>query len=203
MTFSAGFTPSLLGPLRAQVAGTGIPFPKAKAWLFHPASPTIFYLAVGSPLDQAGERFLLSAHMIQHQLLIYPAAVLFLLGIPDWLIAPITDRPNLRRLLGLLTHPLCCGTVYTLVLSIWHVPAIYDWALQDKVVHVIEHIMFFIAALFYWWPILSPARRFPPAFCGPHSYLVGGDNRHDAAFLIFGFFRLDPLPYLRVRTAAL
>ena len=173
LIFLGWFYAIATGPLRAQVAGTGIPFPKAKAWAFYGAL-TIFYLAVGSPLDQAGERFLLSAHMIQHQLLIYPAAVLFLLGIPDWLIAPITDRPNLRRLLGLLTHPLCCGTVYTLVLSIWHVPAIYDWALQDKVVHVIEHIMFFIAALFYWWPILSPARRFPPLFPGVQIlYLVG------------------------------
>ena len=34
----------------------------------------VFYLAVGSPLDQIGERFLFSAHMLQHQLLVYPAA---------------------------------------------------------------------------------------------------------------------------------
>jgi len=55
-------------------------FPRRQAWCFY-ASLVIFYLAVGSPLDQIGERFLFSAHMLQHQLLMYPAALLFLLGL--------------------------------------------------------------------------------------------------------------------------
>jgi putative membrane protein len=134
----------------------------------------IFYLAVGSPLDQAGERFLLSAHMVQHQLLIYPAAIGFLLGLPPWLVSAVTARPSLRRLLRVLTHPLTCGAVYTIILSAWHVPALYDWALQDKLIHVLEHVMFFAAALFYWWPILSPSREFPPINPGVQIlYLLG------------------------------
>jgi putative membrane protein len=35
--------------------------------------------------------------------------------------------------------------------------------LQDKVVHVIEHLMFVGAALLYWWPMFSPSRVLPPA----------------------------------------
>ena len=42
-------------------------------------------------------------------------------------------------------------------------PYLYDWALQEKLVHVLEHLMFFGAALFYWWPMLSPSRVLPPA----------------------------------------
>ena len=42
----------------------------------------ITYLAVGSPLDQIGEQFLFSAHMIQHMLLIYITPTLFFVGIP-------------------------------------------------------------------------------------------------------------------------
>eukprot|EP01041_Mallomonas_annulata_P033543 gene33543-biopygen25809 len=71
----------LAGPLRARFAPTGEPFPRAQAWSFYTAL-VVFYLAVGSPLDQIGERFLFSAHMLQHQLLIYPAAIFFLLGLP-------------------------------------------------------------------------------------------------------------------------
>jgi putative membrane protein len=63
--------------------------------------------------------------------------------------------------LSILTHPIVCGTTYTLIMSAWHVPALYDWALQDKFVHVVEHVTFFVAALFYWWPILSPSKEFP------------------------------------------
>ena len=41
--------------------------------------------------------------MLQHQLIIYPAAVLFLLGLPDWLVRPLTGRPGLRPTLRVLT----------------------------------------------------------------------------------------------------
>ncbi len=40
------------------------------------------YIAVGSPLDQIGESFLFSAHMLQHMLLIYVSAPLIILGLP-------------------------------------------------------------------------------------------------------------------------
>lgn len=150
----------LCGPLRERVS-PGAAFPRRKAWAFY-SSLVIFYLAVGSPLDQIGERFLLSAHMVQHQLLIYPAAILFLLGLPDWLVTPVTGRPGLRRLCALLFHPISCLLIFVGVMSAWHVPTMYDWALQNKVVHVIEHVMFFGSALFYWWPLLSPSKETPP-----------------------------------------
>jgi putative membrane protein len=149
----------LTGPLRFKLAPT-LSYPRDHAICFYSAL-AVFYLAVGSPLDQIGERFLLSAHMVQHQLLIYVSAVLFLLGLPAWLLRPITGQAALRPALRLLTHPVICGIVYTLVLSVWHEPSLYDWALRDKNVHVVEHLMFFGAALLYWWPVLSPAPEYP------------------------------------------
>jgi len=163
----------LAGPLRTRLAPAGTPFPRAQAWMFNSAL-AIFYLAVGSPLDQIGERFLFAAHMFQHQLLIYPSAILFLLGLPAWMIDPVLGAPSVRNLLRLLTAPLSCGLIYTLVISLWHAPIAYDWALQDKVVHVGEHLMFFGAALFYWWPLLSPSKVLPPVSYGTRMlYLLG------------------------------
>jgi putative membrane protein len=149
----------LAGPLRGRLA-PGVPFPSGHAWRFY-SSLVIFYLAVGSPLDQIGERFLFSAHMLQHLLLVYPAAILFLLGLPDWMVEPTLAPMARLRLLRLLFHPLACGLIYTLTISLWHMPYLYDWALRDKLVHVLEHLMFFGAALFYWWPMLSPSRALP------------------------------------------
>ena len=124
-------------------------------------------------LDQVGERFLLSAHMVQHQLLIYPAAVLFLLGLPRWLVRPITAAPPLHGPLWLLTRPLVAGALYIVIYSAWHLPSLYDWALQNRIVHIAEHLMFFGAALLYWWPLLSPSREFPPiSYPGQMLYLV-------------------------------
>ena len=163
----------LTGPLRPQVANLAeasakagarapVPYSRSHALKFY-AALVFFYLAVGSPLDQIAERYLLSAHMLQHQLIIYPAAILFLLGLPDWLVRPVTARPLLRPLLRILTHPVVCGVIYTAVITGWHLPMLYDWALQNRWVHIAEHFMMFGAALFYWWPLLSPSREFPPA----------------------------------------
>jgi putative membrane protein len=156
----------LTGPLRNRVAGFRspvpgpIPYPRRQAIMFY-CGLVIFYLAVGSPLDQAGERYLLSAHMLQHQLIIYPAAILFLLGLPDWLVSLVTGRPALQPIFRVLTQPVVCGAIYTATLTVWHMPTFYDLALQNRAVHIAEHFMFFGSALFYWWPLLSPSREFP------------------------------------------
>ncbi len=176
----------LSGPLRPRLAAADLaeasakagapaevpPYPTRRAILFY-SSLVVFYLAVGSPLDQVGERFLLSAHMLQHQLMIYPAAVLFLLGLPDWMVRIVTGRPALRPFLRFLTRPLVCGVVFVVVISCWHMPFLYDRALQNRLLHIGEHFMFFGAALLYWWPLLSPSKEFPPAsFAGQMLYLL-------------------------------
>ena len=159
------------GPFRDRLGGPAAYPARAAACFF--AALLIFYLAVGSPLDQIGERFLLSAHMVQHQLLMYPAAVLCLLGLPAWVVRPVTAARPLRGLLRLLTRPLVAGGLLVVVFSAWHLPALYDWALQDKLVHVVQHLMFFGVALLYWWPLYSPSAEFPPiSYAGQMLYLV-------------------------------
>lgn len=147
------------GPFRSRLA-PGRPYPARAACLYY-SSLVLFYLAVGSPFDQLGERFLFSAHMLQHEILIYPCPVLFLLGLPGWLVEPIVTRPFLRPIVRLLVHPVFAGFIFVAILSIWHYPGLYDWALQNRDVHIAEHLMFFATAILYWWPILSPSSVFP------------------------------------------
>jgi cytochrome c oxidase assembly factor CtaG len=47
----------------------------------------LFYGA-GVATGQPGRQFLLSAHMLQHLLLIYPVPLLLLTGMPGWLLRP-------------------------------------------------------------------------------------------------------------------
>ena len=154
----------LTGPLRNKVApGAALPGWRAVSYY---SSLVLFYLAVGSPFDQLGERFLFSAHMAQHVVLIYPCAVLWLLGLPVWLVDAIA-APRLMRALGqFFLHPVVAGLLYIMVQSLWHVPALYDLALQDRFVHVLEHITFFGSAVIYWWPVLGVSRCWPPMRVG-------------------------------------
>jgi putative membrane protein len=162
----------LAGPLRPSLA-PGRPYPSRQAAMFYGAL-ALFYVAVGSPLDQVSERFLLSAHMAQHLLIMYPVALLLLLGTPAWMVDPLLARPALRSPLRMLFHPLTCGLVSTAVISGWHAPFLYEWTLQDKLVHVGEHLMFLAVSLLYWWPLASPSAAFPSPGYGPRMLYIFG-----------------------------
>jgi putative membrane protein len=160
------------GPFRPRLA-PGAAFPRAHAFRFY-AALVIFYVAVGSPLDQIGERFLFSAHMLQHQLLIYPAAILFLQGLPSWMIDAVLAPPAVRLVWGFLTRPVVAAVVFAVILGVWHAAWLYETALRNKLVHVLEHLMFFGAALIYWWPLVSPSKRLPRLPYGAQMlYLLG------------------------------
>ena len=90
------------------------------------------------------------------------------------LFRPWLGRPAWRGPLRLLTNPLSCGLIFSLVVGVWHAPGLYDFALRNKLVHVAEHVMFFGAALLYWWPLLSPSRALPRAGHGVQMlYMLG------------------------------
>ena len=149
----------LTGPLRGKLTNDTTPL-GWRGWSYY-GSLVLFYLAVGSPFDQLGERFLFSAHMAQHVVLIYPCAILFLVGLPPWILETISDRPVLGPLGWFLTRPVVAGIIYVMIQSVWHLPALYDLALQDRFVHVAEHVTFFGSALLFWYPILGHSRQWP------------------------------------------
>lgn len=148
-----------VGPLRSRIA-PGRPFPAASACAFY-AGLAVTYLAVGSPLDQLGEQFLFSAHMAQHMLLIYFGPALFLAGAPDWLIDPLLRPRAVRRTLSVLTHPACGGLLFTFLYTVWHVPALYELALSNRRMHVLEHWCMFLPGLLMLWPFLTRSRAVP------------------------------------------
>ena len=92
-----------IGPFRSRIAGTSS-FPLRACILFY-SGLIITYLAVGSPLDQLGEQFLFSAHMLQHMLLIYCASTLFIYGTPAWLVDWLLEPAMLTKACLLYTSP--------------------------------------------------------------------------------------------------
>lgn len=154
-----------VGPARIRwlrdAEGCAPPFPQIPArWMA--AAVVVFYLTVGSPLDALGENFLFSAHMIQHNLLMYVLPPLFLKGLPVWLVDSLLEhRGGARRLVAFFVHPIVAGILFTGIFSGWHIPSLYELALHDKLWHAVEHLTMFVGALLMWWPILSPSRVLP------------------------------------------
>lgn len=147
------------GPFRERIA-PGTAFPLGRVITFY-CGLALSYLAVGSPLDQVGEQFLFSAHMLQHMLLIYFAPILFFLGTPTWLIDWLLQPERLRKTMRTLSHPACGGLLFTFVYTVWHVPALYEAALQDKRLHILEHWTMFVLGMLMLWPFLTTSQRVP------------------------------------------
>lgn len=121
-----------------------------------------FYLAVGSPLDALGEGFLFSAHMVQHNILMYITAVLTVLALPAWLVDGLLDRfPRAYPVVRFLVHPVVAGFCFTMVFCGWHFPALYEAALHDKRIHMLEHVTLYVVSVQMLWPVLSRSRLLP------------------------------------------
>lgn len=130
-------------------------------------------IAVLTPLDHLAEQ-LASAHMVQHLLLADVAAVGLILGFTRVMLRPVTRRVHhLERRAGLLAHPAFGVVAYVGLMWLWHVPALYDAALEHEAVHVAEHVSFTAAGFLYWWHLLSPIRsRLRLGGMGPIIYMA-------------------------------
>jgi putative membrane protein len=128
-------------------------------------------VALVSPLDPMGA-VLFSAHMVQHLLLMMAAAPLFVLGDPltaSLWVFPIgvrrgvgawwLRRRSLRALWRGVSTPGVAWTLHVVTLWVWHAPSLYDRALADERVHVVEHLAFFATALLFWWALFAPHGR--------------------------------------------
>jgi len=128
----------------------------------------VLWLAIASPMDGFADASL-SAHMVEHLLLMSAVPPLLLCGLPvvpllrglprillRSVVAPLLRLPWLRHLLHRLTAPLVAWLLMNLSFLAWHVPAAYDFALEHEAWHDVEHICFLSTSLLFWWVILRP-----------------------------------------------
>ncbi len=113
--------------------------------------------ALVSPLDALGEDYLFSAHMLQHVLLGDVAPLLLLLSLSRVIMRPATRRlAAVERALGPLAHPVTGLVLWLVLMYLWHLPALYDAALEQPLLHLLEHASFFAAGVAVWWPLIQP-----------------------------------------------
>ena len=176
----------------------------------------ILWLAIGSPMDGFADA-LLSAHMVEHLLLMSFVPPLLLLGDPQVpllrglprivtvrLLGPLFRLKALRALGRFLTRPLVAWLAMNLIFLGWHVPSAYDFALEHERWHDFEHICFLSSSILFWWPVIRPwptSARYPGWFMLP--YLVGADivNTALSAFLafcdrpVYSYYLTKPNPF--------
>ena len=128
----------------------------------------VLWLSIASPIDGFAD-VLLSAHMVQHFLLMSVVPPLIVLGAPvvpllrglprslvKSFLAPIFAWRWLRTMGDFLTAPVVAWLLFNLDFLSWHVPSAYDIALQNEHVHDFEHICFLVTSLLFWWVVVHP-----------------------------------------------
>ena len=79
---------------------------------------------------------------------------------------------RIERAAGPLAHPAFGVIAYVGGMWLWHVPAMYDAALEHGAIHTLEHLTFAMAGFLYWWHLISPIRsRMRLAGIGPILYM--------------------------------
>jgi cytochrome c oxidase assembly factor CtaG len=123
------------------------------------------WIATASPLA-AFDHDMLTAHMVQHLLLMTLAPPLILLGMPRrplahgllqrFLQAIGLRSESMRQLANLVTHPALCWCAAAGTLVLWHIPSVFMLGLRSQVWHGVEQASFLAAGLLFWSPVVLP-----------------------------------------------
>jgi putative membrane protein len=68
--------------------------------------------------------------------------------------------------LSWLLNPIVAAAIHGAVVWIWHVPVVFDAALADRNLHMLEHLTFLATALLFWQSLLLAKRSIPTAVAG-------------------------------------
>jgi cytochrome c oxidase assembly factor CtaG len=133
----------------------------------------LLFVALISPIDRLGEQ-LATMHMVQHLILADLVPICLTLALTKHILRPATRQIHrIERKAGPFGHPAFGIVAYVGAMWAWHVPALYNAAVEHSFVHVLEHLSFAAAGLLYWWHLLSPIRsRMRLSGIGPVLYMA-------------------------------
>lgn len=128
--------------------------------------------ALVSPLARLGEQ-LLVAHVGQHLLLFDFAPILLALAVTEGMLRPLEGAVR-RFLNGPLGTAPAVLAIYAGSLALWHVPPLYDLALENDAVHFVQHAHLVLAGTLFWWRELAPESYRRTGGIGVLFYLAAG-----------------------------
>jgi cytochrome c oxidase assembly factor CtaG len=104
-----------------------------------------------TPLHTIALHYLLSAHLLQNVVTAEWAP-----GLVVFALAPALARALERfAAIRFITHPLVALPLWLGTYFVWHVPPIYDRALeQSGWLLNVEHLTYFFAGVLLWWPVV-------------------------------------------------
>jgi putative membrane protein len=151
--------------------------PRWRAWAWY-AGLVVLFVALQSPIGTYDTAFF-SVHMLQHLLMAMVAAPLLALGAPITLLLRVSSADVRRRALLPVLHsrvlrvasfPVIAWVLFAGVMWATHFSSLYDAALEDPIIHLVEHALYLGVALLFWWPVVGAD---PSPWRMPHALRIG------------------------------
>jgi len=140
----------------------GNPVPRARSLAFAGGLAAIA-IALLSGIDRY-DTTLFSIHMVQHLLLTLVAAPLIALAAPVTTLLRVASPSTRRHLLLPILHsrvarvlgfPVVSWLLFAAVMWGTHFSPLFDRSLEDPLVHDLEHGLYLMAGLLFWWPAVG------------------------------------------------
>jgi cytochrome c oxidase assembly factor CtaG len=148
--------------LRARtLKARGAPVPGWRQWCWY-GGLALMVATLVSPLAHLADELFL-AHMVEHLLLADLGALLLVLGLTGPLLQPVLSAPGLRWL-RFMAHPIVAISLWTANFYVWHLPALYQGAVEHDAVHALQHLLFVAFGIGMWMALLGPLPK--PAWFG-------------------------------------
>ena len=143
----------VVGP-KAVPAGQPIVTASQTRWYF--GAVGVLWVAADWPLHDLAENYLYTAHMVQHLLLTFVMAPMFLLATPPWLARLVIGNGRIYGGLKRLARPLVAGIIYNVVFAFAHWPTIVNDSVGSGSFHFAAHIVLVTSALLMWMCVCGP-----------------------------------------------
>jgi len=121
----------------------------------------VMFASLNGPIHDLSDDYLFSAHMVQHLLLTLAMPPLLIAGVPGWMLRPLLRNRTIAAIARRITKPVFCFVAFNIVIAAWHIPDLYNAAMANHNIHIVEHLMFMTAAVLMWWPLMSPLPELP------------------------------------------
>lgn len=129
--------------------------PDKKQIAFFYSGLLVLYIIKGSPIDLISH-IMFTSHMVQMAVYYLVFPILIIKGIPVWIWKKVFSVPGVNQALRLLTKPLIALLLFNGLFSMYHLPAIFDFAKANPLAHAIITTIILLAAFCVWWPIFTP-----------------------------------------------
>jgi putative membrane protein len=168
--FSLGYYATrVIGP-KFVPAGEPVVTTRQKSWFF--LALGLLWAAGDWPLHDIGEQYLYSAHMVQHLLISFVVAPLFLLATPEWLARlVILDDGFVSTWIRRLARPVPAAVLFNGLTIFLHWQGAVNRSVESAPFHYSMHVLLFSTALLMWMPVAGPLPELRLSLPGQMIYL--------------------------------